>query len=241
MPLLKGKARTAYVAMTFDDSQDYVKVKQAILDKFNIKAETYRQRFRSKTILEDETAKELQARLKDLFAKWIAPETLTKDQICDQMVLEQFLGMLNTDLQVWVREHTPRSSAEAADLVETFVTARPSRRKYFLGPPQHDWRRPYQAAQQEPEKTSTGKPAGDSGRVVKLSYSPNSPSVSSTPARTPRGMICHGCGQQGHIRPNCTEKKMSDSRLCYLPGPNKHTHMTCADVIVPVKVKGKTL
>ena len=183
----------------------------------------------------------MQARLKDLFAKWIAPETLTKDQICDQMVLEQFLGMLNTDLQVWVREHTPRSSAEAADLVETFVTARPSRRKYFLGPPQHDWRRPYQAAQQEPEKTSTGKPAGDSGRVVKLSYSPNSPSVSSTPARTPRGMICHGCGQQGHIRPNCTEKKMSDSRLCYLPGPNKHTHMTCADVIVPVKVKGKTL
>ena len=48
VPLLKGKARTAYVAMTFDDSQDYVKVKQAILDKFNIKAETYRQRFRSR-------------------------------------------------------------------------------------------------------------------------------------------------------------------------------------------------
>ncbi|CAL8406432.1 unnamed protein product [Arctogadus glacialis] len=72
-----------------------------------------------------------------------------------EKVLEQFLGMLNTDLQEWVREHTPRSSAEAADLVETFVTARPSRRKYFLGPPQHDWRRPYQAAQQEPEKTST--------------------------------------------------------------------------------------
>jgi hypothetical protein len=67
-----------------------------------------------------------------LFRKWIIPEILTKDQICDQMVLEQFLGMLNTDLQVWVREHTPRSSAEAADLGETFVTARPSRRKYFL-------------------------------------------------------------------------------------------------------------
>ena len=57
VPLLKGKARTSYVAMTFDDSQDYVKVKQANLDKFNIKAEAYRQRSRSKTILEDETAK----------------------------------------------------------------------------------------------------------------------------------------------------------------------------------------
>ena len=154
--------------MTFDDSQDYVKVKQANLDKFNIKAETYRQRFRSKTILEDETAKELQARLKDLFRKWIIPEILTKDQICDKMVLEQFLGMLNTDLQVLVREHTPHSSAEAADLVETFVTARPSRRKYFLGPPQHDWRRPYQAAQQELENISTGK----SGMIVVVWLSP---------------------------------------------------------------------
>ena len=59
VPLLKGKARAAFVAMNIEDSHDYIKVKQAVLRKFEINAETYRQRFRSKTILEGETAKEL--------------------------------------------------------------------------------------------------------------------------------------------------------------------------------------
>ncbi len=64
MPLLNGKARSAYVAMCVEGSQDYMKVKQAILNKFNISTETYRQRFHSKSIKEGETAKELQAQAK---------------------------------------------------------------------------------------------------------------------------------------------------------------------------------
>uniref|UniRef100_A0A8D0D0N8 SCAN box domain-containing protein n=1 Tax=Sander lucioperca TaxID=283035 RepID=A0A8D0D0N8_SANLU len=84
-------------------------------------AETYRQRFRSKTIMEGETAKELQARLKDLMGKWLVPELLTKAEVCDRIVLEQFLGMLHPELQVWVRERTPASSAQAADLAITWA------------------------------------------------------------------------------------------------------------------------
>ncbi len=239
VPLLNGKARSAYVAMCVEDSQDYMKVKQAILNKFNISTETYRQRFRSKSIKEGETAKELQARLKDLMEKWLDPETRTRDQVCDQIVLEQFLGMLYPELQVWVRERTPGSSAQAADLVETFMAARQSRRGYHLGPQQQDWRRPYQAVQREPEKTASGRSAGGSSRVFRPSNSHNSPSVSPTPAGTLRVPICHGCGQQGHIRPNCTLKKVSDSRLCYLPGPSKHLPWVSSDVTVPVKISGK--
>lgn len=134
VPLLKGKARAAYVAMSAEDCSVYSKVKQAILDKFEINAETYRQRFRANTILEGETAKELQARLKDLFGKWLSPASKTKEDICEKMILEQFLDMLNPDLQVWVRERDPQTSMEAATLVEMFVTARRSRRDYQLGP-----------------------------------------------------------------------------------------------------------
>ena len=36
VPLLKGKARAAFVAMNIEDSHDYVKVKQAVLRKFEI-------------------------------------------------------------------------------------------------------------------------------------------------------------------------------------------------------------
>ncbi|KAL2077928.1 hypothetical protein ACEWY4_025613 [Coilia grayii] len=153
VPLLKGKARAAYVAMNVEDSQDYDRVKQAILRKYEISEETYRQRFRSDTILEGETAKELHARLKDLAEKWLDPGRRTKEDICDLIVLEQFLSMLSHELQVWVRERTPRTAAEAADLVETFVAARQSRSSYQMGP-QSSGRRPHQTAQHEPARTS---------------------------------------------------------------------------------------
>ena len=42
--------------------------------------------------------------------------------------------MLNQELQVWVKERTPDSLAEAGELVETFVAARQSRRCYQLVP-----------------------------------------------------------------------------------------------------------
>lgn len=45
IPLLTGKARGAYVHMDFDDSCDYDDVKPAILRKYDINPESYRQRF----------------------------------------------------------------------------------------------------------------------------------------------------------------------------------------------------
>ncbi|KAL2080771.1 hypothetical protein ACEWY4_024564 [Coilia grayii] len=49
VPLLTGKARAAYVARDIHDTMDYAKVKDAILNKFEIDHDTYRHRFRSMT------------------------------------------------------------------------------------------------------------------------------------------------------------------------------------------------
>lgn len=67
MALLTGKARSAYIQMDLADAENYGKVKVAILAKYEITSETYRKRFRSTEILQDETPKELYVRLKDLF------------------------------------------------------------------------------------------------------------------------------------------------------------------------------
>lgn len=60
-PLLTGKARAAYVAMDIEETMDYVKVKNAVMHKYEINAESYRLRFRSSKLEDDETPKELQA------------------------------------------------------------------------------------------------------------------------------------------------------------------------------------
>ncbi|KAG1926960.1 hypothetical protein F2P79_024577 [Pimephales promelas] len=124
VPLLTGKARGAYVAMDGNDAEDYKKVKEAILMKYQINAEIYRQRFRSSEILPDENPRELYVRLKDLFSKWVKPERCTIQQLSELIILEQFMRMINSDMAVWIKEHDPATAEEAAKLAETYLAAR---------------------------------------------------------------------------------------------------------------------
>ncbi|XDV39302.1 hypothetical protein PO909_008558 [Leuciscus waleckii] len=58
VPLLTGKALEAYLAMDEDLADDYDHLKDALLQKFNITAETYRQRFRAAMVPEGESPTE---------------------------------------------------------------------------------------------------------------------------------------------------------------------------------------
>lgn len=111
IPLLTGKARSAYVHMDMDDVDDYECVKEAILCKYDINPETYRQRFRSTDIEPRETPKELYARLKELFGKWIQPKLLKKlvkslswNNICACYLLSSRCGSENTTLHQQQRQ-----------------------------------------------------------------------------------------------------------------------------------------
>ena len=46
VPQLSGKAQQAYAALPADEAKDYDRVKSAILRRYDISEETYRQRFR---------------------------------------------------------------------------------------------------------------------------------------------------------------------------------------------------
>ncbi len=64
VPLLTGKARSAYVHMDMTESLDYQKVKAALLNKYDINSESYHLQFRSSDVGRDETPKKLYVRLK---------------------------------------------------------------------------------------------------------------------------------------------------------------------------------
>ena len=70
-PQLTGKAQQAYAAMRAEDAGTYQLLKVAILRRYDISDETYRQRFRETAVKkEDETVSELAVRLDDLLQKW---------------------------------------------------------------------------------------------------------------------------------------------------------------------------
>ena len=123
VPYLTGRARAAYVAMDILEAMDYSKVREAILSKYEISEEIYRQRFRDPDVRPGETPKELYNRLKDNYRKWIKPDRKTVEEIGELLILEQYLCSLSPDVRVWVKEHNPTSGQQAAELVEAFLAA----------------------------------------------------------------------------------------------------------------------
>ena len=81
-PQLSGKAQQAYAAMNPEEAQDYDSLKEAILRRYDVNEESYRQKFRSATRKQGETNRELTARLQDLTDKWMHGCN-TMDQVKD--------------------------------------------------------------------------------------------------------------------------------------------------------------
>ncbi|KAL2085068.1 hypothetical protein ACEWY4_020586 [Coilia grayii] len=132
VPYLSGRARAAYVAMDIYESGDYDRVKAAILAKYEINEETYRQRFREPEVRPGETPRELYSRLKDLYRKWVKPAGKTVEEIGEVFILEQYLRTLAPEVRVWVKEHNPATGQHAADLVEAFLAARPGPKTFRM-------------------------------------------------------------------------------------------------------------
>uniref|UniRef100_A0A7M4FRQ8 SCAN box domain-containing protein n=1 Tax=Crocodylus porosus TaxID=8502 RepID=A0A7M4FRQ8_CROPO len=83
----------------------------------------HRQAFRGRKPREARAPCILWQSLGDLMNKWLRPEAVSKEDICDQILLEQFLTDLDEDTQKWVRCHCPTSSQEALQVAEQFDMA----------------------------------------------------------------------------------------------------------------------
>uniref|UniRef100_A0A8C6LKW5 SCAN box domain-containing protein n=1 Tax=Nothobranchius furzeri TaxID=105023 RepID=A0A8C6LKW5_NOTFU len=86
-----------------EDSSEYIRVKEAILTKYEINDEVYQQRFREPGVRGSEMPREFCNHLKDLYVKWLHPERRRKEEIGEILILEQFYRSLPSEIRVWVR------------------------------------------------------------------------------------------------------------------------------------------
>ena len=123
--LLTGKALEAYTAMDEGLSNVYKGLKEALLVKFDISPENYRQRFNAELHRHHRVSRrQTYHRLKGLYRRWVRPEEKTQDEIGEVITLEQLLQVLPHDIQNWVREHEPKDGLMTAKLALQYINAR---------------------------------------------------------------------------------------------------------------------
>lgn len=132
LPDLFGEAQEAHSSLDVSRAGGCTKVEQAIPCLSNMVSENQRKRFRGFAYKETEGPQVAYERLQDLLFQWLKPEARSKEEIVEQLVLEQFLNLLPEDVQRWVRERHPENGDEAVALAEDyqFLHPEPGRQPY---------------------------------------------------------------------------------------------------------------
>nr|XP_020634225.1 zinc finger and SCAN domain-containing protein 31-like [Pogona vitticeps]XP_020634226.1 zinc finger and SCAN domain-containing protein 31-like [Pogona vitticeps] len=92
-------------------------------------SEAHCRHFRQLCYQDAQGPREVYCRLWELCMKWLKPESHTKEQILDLVILEQFLAVLPSDMQSWVKEQGSRSCFHAVTLAEDFLLRRSEGKK----------------------------------------------------------------------------------------------------------------
>ncbi|KAM9074053.1 zinc finger protein 165 isoform 1-T1 [Megaptera novaeangliae] len=101
------------------EEEDFVWKQDTCLQRSDpLRQELCRQLFRQFCYQDSPGPREALSRLRELCCQWLKPETHTKEQILELLVLEQFLTILPGDLQAWVHEHYPETGEEAVTILE---------------------------------------------------------------------------------------------------------------------------
>uniref|UniRef100_A0A670ZBG9 Uncharacterized protein n=1 Tax=Pseudonaja textilis TaxID=8673 RepID=A0A670ZBG9_PSETE len=104
---------------------DYWKVGEDVLREDSAANDTQRTLFREFRYRDVEGPREACSRLWYLCHRWLKPERHTKEQILELVILEQFLDILPSDLQRWVKAAGPHTCDQAVALAEGFPSGRP--------------------------------------------------------------------------------------------------------------------
>ena len=127
VPELTGKAREAYAALPVDEAADYQMLKKSILDRYEIKAETYRVNFRQRTRKGTETVRdwvyELSHQLKN-WLKFLDIDLSGPLAIADLMIMEEAMNKLPYDLKVYLRDKSPKTTKDLASMADAYVANR---------------------------------------------------------------------------------------------------------------------
>jgi hypothetical protein len=124
-PLLTGKGLQVFTGMPANDVNDYEKLKQALLRRYQLTEEGFRKRFREGTADSGETVYQFISRIRRYLQRWVELSGVEKsfDGLQNLLIKEQYLQTCGKDLEIFLRERAPKTVEELTTLAEQYNAA----------------------------------------------------------------------------------------------------------------------
>ena len=123
--LLQGKALDVYSRLSSEEATDYDKLSDALLKRYQLTEEGFRQTFRSSKQEIGETAGQFVVRLSNYLSRWMELGKVTENYagLRDLVLREQFLTVSNRNLVLFLKERKIKSITEMIELAEQYNEA----------------------------------------------------------------------------------------------------------------------
>ena len=137
-PLLTGKGLQVFTSMPSDEALQYDVLKKALLKRYEMTEEGFRNKFRHTKPEQGETAHQFVASLQRYFNRWVDMSGCVKEykELANLLIREQFVNTCSAEMALFLRERVPKNIGELVKLAELYleahgirIQAKPNRRK----------------------------------------------------------------------------------------------------------------
>ena len=227
--LLTGKSLDVYSRMPQAFANDYTKLKEALLKRYQLTDEGFRLQFREAKADEGETPAQFIVRINMYLDRWIELSGTKKDfkGIKDLMVREQFLSICDKNLSTYLKEKPQSSLDELAKNAEHYLEAHG---KHLGGSHRNEKTGHEQKKVSNPVKRCHY--CDKIGHLIKDCKLKN------------QDKVCFRCNKVGHIANECTSQgsnpkqynngyhkdlaqNQNVTKTCFLCGRNGHVARDC--------------
>ena len=211
---LAGRAQAAFTQVDLDSLDDYEAVKATMLESLGDTPASADRRWWTLSRQAGDEAGAFYLRVRATGLRRLHGFN-SREKVCERVILSRFLSLLASDCYTSVSAKQPKNGLEAAKLVQEFEETRSfSRRRQ---PWRQDSNHHYSSSRREQGAVGGASSSGGSGSgVVKEEGVVQNSSASVTQKeggksarvekQNKKSVTCYGCGEIGHIRPNCPNK-----------------------------------